>query len=334
MDRRAVIETTLVPHTAFLNAKTRIEQCFFYGKSSPEPICIAIIGESRTGKSRLVEEVSEPWKKTRSKEGLYVPALRVKTPSKPTVKGLVTHMLKYMEDPNYDKGTEILKSIRLGTLMRNAGCQMIILDEFQHFYDRRRNTISEEVADWLKIFVEEAKVSLVVAGLPNCKAVIDQNEQLSGRFVEPIKMPRFSWADDQSRDEFIGILDAFSQSMSNYFSIPDLADEDMAFRVYCATGGLVGYVSKLLRQAVWDACDEERTNITLEALEEAHRKSLWKEWAIAGVSSPFSRVFALSPTSKVLATVAKIGTAPEPEARERGTKLKAAKMTSSAALGA
>lgn len=55
-DLRNIIENALVPHSAFNAATVRLEQCFKYAHGSSEPICIAVIGESRTGKSRALEE--------------------------------------------------------------------------------------------------------------------------------------------------------------------------------------------------------------------------------------------------------------------------------------
>lgn len=306
MNMHQVIEETLVPHTAFVNALDRVNQCYQYAHLSPEPTCVAVIGESRTGKSRVLEEVSGARPKRRTPEGLLVPSLYLKLPSNPTVKNVVTHLLNYMEDPRYDSGTEYARSIRLGKLMRNAGTRVVILDEFQHFYDKRLNTVSE-VTDWLKIFVEEAKVSLIIGGLPSCKAIINQNEQLSGRFLQPIVMPRFSWVDMDSRAEFLGIVDAFGDSLRRYFKTPEMASEEMGFRFFCATGGLIGYLTKMLRQAVWDASSAACSTITLENFAEAHKKALWNESTLPNGVSPFSREFLLTPSKDILNAVGTVG---------------------------
>jgi len=79
-----------------------------------------------------------------------------------------------------------------------------MIDEFQHFQDKGSRRIMHHVADWLKILVDDSKVALVVAGLSSCGAVISQNEQLAGRFLSPILMPRFDWKIDNHREEFVG----------------------------------------------------------------------------------------------------------------------------------
>ena len=308
IDIRNIVETTLVPHKAFVEATIHLEQCFIYADGASEPICKALVGESRTGKSRAIEECWMNHPKLRTQDGLTVPILRVKTPSKPTVKGLAELMLHALEDPKFSAGTENVKTIRLQTLMRKAGTKMVIIDEFQHFYDKVSHKVMHHVADWLKILVDDTGVALVVAGLPSCRAVLHQNEQLAGRFLSPIFMPRFDWQNDDQRYEFIAILGAFHESLSQHFDLPALDGDNLAFRCYCGTGGLIGYLSKFLRQAVWNALDSGSTIITLADLLKAHNQAVWTEDGVISLPSPFAKAFDTSPTEDLLARIRKIGT--------------------------
>ena len=309
MTLRNLIETTLVPHTAFQQAVERLEQCFTYSKDAVEPICIALIGESRTGKSRALEECERNHPRSRDADGLQVPILRVKTPSKPTVKGLVEVMLEALEDPKFNSGTQNQKTSRLRKLIRTTGVVMVMIDEFQHFYDKGQHKVIHHVADWLKILVDDSKVTLVVAGLPNCRAVLAQNEQLSGRFLSPMYMPRFDWKKEVHREEFKAILGAFHEALSSHFDLPQLDSDDLTFRCYCATGGLIGYLTKFLRQVVWDAIDGQSRVLTLEDLDRAHEKSVWTGWGPVSLARPFERGFSLQADEGVLAKVASIGVA-------------------------
>jgi hypothetical protein len=313
LDPRNVVDSTLVPHTAFDRASSRLEQCFDYADGAVEPICIALMGESRTGKSRALEECFTNHAQERTRDGLIVPILRVKAPSKPTVKGLVELMLQAMGDPAFSVGTENTKTIRLRTLMKNTGTRMVMIDEFQHFQDKGSQRIMHHVADWLKILVDDSKVALVVAGLPSCGAVISQNEQLAGRFLSPILMPRFDWKIDNHREEFVGILGAFQESIGQFLDLPRLDSAEMVFRCYCGTGGLMGYVTKLLRQAVWDAIDGDRKQITLEHLAVAHESAVWRNAELSEISRPFSRSFIPLPSEDLLAKILRVGTPVEVE---------------------
>lgn len=312
---RNIVENTLVPHTAFESARIRLEQCFDYAQTTSEPICIALVGESRTGKSRVLEECYANHASIRDSAGLNVPILRVKTPSKPTVKGLAELMLRAMEDPRFDAGTENAKTIRLQTLMKHSGTRMVMIDEFQHFYDKGSRKVMHHVADWMKILVDDSRVALVVAGLPTCRAVLDQNEQLSGRFLSPIVMPRFDWRVAEHREEFIGILGAFQESLGQHFDIPCLDSAELAFRIYCGTGGLIGYLTKFLRQVVWNALDHSYKSITLEQLQLAHDEAVGALSDLPGALNPFHRDFIPAAAEDVLAKVRSIGLPKQEEVR-------------------
>lgn len=317
IDPRFIVENTLIPHQAFEEATRRLEQCFAYSANASEPICIALVGESRTGKSRALEECEDKHPATRDGEGLNMPILRVKTPSKPTVKGLAELMLRTMHDPLFDRGTENSKTGRLQTLMRNCGTRMVMIDEFQHFVDKGSHKVMHHVADWLKILVDDSRVALVVAGLPTCQAVLEQNEQLAGRFLSPVLMPRFDWRRDDHREEFVAILGAFHDSLSRYFDLPALDGEEMAFRCYCGTGGLMGYVSKFLRQMVWNALDANMKSISLQDLAQAHNEAVWSKSRPLGIPNPFTKAFSLTPSDEMVSRVQRMGVAEEPQPTTR-----------------
>jgi len=249
----------------------------------------------------------------RREDGMYVPILRVATPSKPTVKGLAEVLLEGMGAVDATRGTENERTRRVKYLMRSTGTRMLMIDEFQHFFDKGTKLIMHHVADWLKILVDETRCALVVAGLPSCQTVIDSNEQLAGRFHAPILMPRFSWQDVEQREEFIGILQAFHQVLGQHFQAPEFQREAMAFRFYCATGGLIGYLTKILRRSVWHAVAAERNEITLEDLCDAHEKAVWCGRVPQHLPRPFAHDFKLLPTVDLLREVSLIGTVHVPE---------------------
>jgi len=330
---RNIIDNTLVPHTAFQMASSRLEQCFMSADGASEPISIAIVGESRTGKTRALEEFSVAHPAQRQNDGLCVPILRAKAPSQPTVKGLVEVMLRALKDPRADKGTEQARTARLMELVKGAQTRAVMIDEFQHFYDKGTHRVIHHVADWLKTFVDDAKVVLIVAGLPTCMSVITQNEQLAGRFLSPIRMPRFDWTDDEEREEFIAILAAFNEALSRHFEVPRLDTEEMGFRFYCGTGGLMGYLTKLLRCAVWNAVDAKREKIALRNLDEAHMQSVWDKKGLSSIPRPFGREFSTAPTEELLRIVSSIGTATQPAPTRRGRRASQPVEGASSALG-
>lgn len=306
-----VIDQILVEHTPFVSAKKRLIQHYTASRTCAEPVCLAIIGESRSGKSRVIDHVTLQYPAERRDEGMYIPILSISTSSKPTVKGLAEKLLLAVGDPLWNRrASENEKTERLIVLLKKVGTTMIIIDEFQHFYDKASHKIQHHVADWLKTLVDRARIALVVAGLPSCMAVISQNEQLSGRFTGAIRMPRFDWQKEDERGQFASILEAFQDMLPEY-QFPDLASDEMAFRFYCATGGLVGYIAKILRQAIWDALFNDRTVIDLSHLAEAFEEAVWQRSTFDNIN-PFSPWFNPVVTPQLLEYANSVGIA-EPE---------------------
>lgn len=308
-DARRLVDSILVPHSAFEEGLRRMQQCFAYAQAGAhEPVCIALIGESRTGKSRCAEVFMRRHPAVRVDDGLRVPILNIVAPSRPTVKALAELILRALGAPDWDKGTENAKTARLTKLMRECEVLGLVLDEFHHFYDKGSHKVQHHVADWLKNLVGETKVTLLVSGLPSLQSVIDQNEQLAGRFVSPIHMPRFDWLKDDHRSEWVAILGAFTDGLGSMFDVPELDGDDLALRLYCATGGLMGYLAKMLRQAVWDAVDSGTKVITLSDLTLAHQKSIWSKECLSHLPNPFDRTRLVYPTQEVIAQTKLIGT--------------------------
>lgn len=289
------VDQVLVPHRDFQRAKLRIEKHLLITQSYSEPICIAVVGESRTGKSRLLESITKQYPKLRNVEGAIVPILSIRTPSKPSVKGLVEVMLRELGDPLwYKRGSENEKTERLYTLLEQTETHTLIIDEFQHFYDKVSHKVQHYLSDWLKIFVDRSGLMLIVAGLPDCMAVINQNQQLRGRFMAPIHMPRFDWSDEDARGEFIACLESFQQALDRY-EFPDLTSDEMAFRFYCATGGLIGYIAKILHQACLNAQVDDKLIITLADLAQAYEESVWVD-GVVFMQNPFDKNFDTTPS--------------------------------------
>ena len=124
-------------------------------------------------------------------------------------------------------------------------------------------------------------------------------------------MTRFQWREPNQRKQFIAILRSFHKEISKEFDLPDLSSDEMAFRLYLATGGVMGYVSKLFRQVLRNAVGYNgRPTITLKDLHVAHMQAIWSAQRIPDLPMPFEAGFQSSPTPEILDRVSRIGTAP------------------------
>jgi ABC-type dipeptide/oligopeptide/nickel transport system ATPase subunit len=319
MDKPQLIcESLTIPHAAFEEAVRRIEQSFLFAEHKVEAEALGIIGESGCGKTTVLKDFYGRHSPSRSQSGKEVPVLFATVPANPSVKSLAAVLLTALEDPRSSYGTENQMTETIKTLMRQTGTRMVMIDEFQHFQDRGNHKIAHSVADWLKIVIDSTRTSLVIAGLPTCMAVIDQNEQLTRRFSAPVQLKRFDWTMPDDRKQFRKILITYRDAMSNRYSIPDLNSRDMAFRFWVATGGLITYVAKIMKQAERTALLCSNSGISLSDLHNAHVQSVWAAHRINELPRPFLEDFNTGETVDLLNRANQIGRAIEqPEAKVR-----------------
>ena len=127
-----------------------------------------------------------------------------------------------------------------------------------------------------------------------------------------IQLPRFSWTDPGQRGEFISILEEYHNQIAKDFNVPALHSDEMAFRFFLATGGLMGYLSKLLRTTLRDAADRKITSIALEDLNIAHARAMWFDPTVEEQLRPFERGFRVEATVDALNRASRIGTIVDP----------------------
>jgi hypothetical protein len=302
------LDDVLIPHKAFQAATDRLEMFFQSAQSMREPICFALLGPSGSGKSRVLETVYQRHQPSRGRDGLNIPIIRVSVPSKPTIKGLGDLILKEIDKNDDRKATENQLTRRIQVLMKNCGTGILMLDEFQHFYDKHSQVVWHHVADWLKVLVDSVRCVLVVAGLPECSAVIEQNEQLMRRFRAPIRLPRFSWQEDSERNEFIACLEAFHEVINDHFNVPRFYEDPWAFRCYCATGGLIGYLKNLLSELLVHSVVNNKKKLDLADFDIAYMNALYSaNGCLENTLRPFCIDFQLVESVDVLNAARMVG---------------------------
>jgi hypothetical protein len=273
MDRS---ERLLVKYPLFTTAVARIPACFDSHNAAAEPDCCPIVGASGSGKTTIISYFASQHPRIDHKWGLEVPVLVAKVPARPTVKSFAETLLYHQGDPLWSPGNTVSKSIRLRELLQRCGVRLLALDEFQHFVDVRRANIPNEVADWLKEQVEEARLAIVVLGLPRCVEVLRQNEQLRRRFGACVSVGAFRWDTKDGRTTYRAFLRAVQEQLPEY-SMPSLWDVDMAFRMHCASYGLIGYTMKIIRGAARIARCHPRRQITLRTLSQSFAEHVWSD---------------------------------------------------------
>ena len=263
----AHINDLLIPHTAFNQSIKLLTQMYNRAEYRLAPSGFTLLGPSGSGKTTVLNCLEKQHPAKITPEGLVKPILMVTVPATPTIRELITVLLDGLGAPHTNtKDTVATKTKQLKTLVKNCGVKMIILEEYQHFVIRGDKRLYE-AADWLKVFLDETKVLVVVSGLPEARLALDMNVQLARRFSANIMMPRFDWNNVKDRQEFKGILHAFQVGL-NEIDFPSLHSDDMSFRFYIGTGGLISNIKKILQEALYRSLSDNRKFVTMEDLAE------------------------------------------------------------------
>lgn len=315
----SVVKKTIVPHTAFQRGRERLQEAWETHQAG-DVGGIPILAEARLGKSSLCNEFKQKYGKIRNADGLLVPVLCVRMPTAPTLKGLCEQILTGLEDPAAHRGTQSGLESRSRELSKKCGVKMLIIEEFHQVFNPTRGAHMYTFGEFLKNFSEESGALLVPVGLPHAEFALKHNEQLNGRLKAPIRLPRFNWNDADSKEEFIAILEAMRESIEQFFKIPQIESERIAFLFFCATGGIIGFVAKILDQAVKSAVLKGTTKITLDDLVCAHENCMDPNDFVVRGRSPFAKQFSPKADDVFMARVMRVGVRPEeaPGAPVRG----------------
>lgn len=270
---RDLVARVRVNHPAFELASTEMNESFESVGTTDHPLCLQIVGPSRAGKTCVIKEFIKTKPPVRTPEGLFAPVVYAKIPPRGTTMALMENILQSLGDPYWYSGTESKKLARVIKHLEDCGCRMLVLDEFQHLCDKGQNATLKLTTDNLKALVEPNKWALVASGLVDSKRVVDFDRQLAGRFDAEVEIPRFDWMNAESNEQFRGVIAAF-QGALHPFDFPSFEDDEMALRLYLATGGLMGLLVKLLTRVIRDGIRDGRMSVTLAQLELAFRRSV------------------------------------------------------------
>jgi hypothetical protein len=235
---------------------------------------LLIVAQSGGAKTSLAEYYESQCPRCKTEEGHVVPVLLVNTPEDPSVKTFAQAILLALGDPAFDRGTAETKTQRLVVLLKKCKVQLLLVDEFQHFFDGHRTTEAKRITDWLKNLLNAVRIPVVLFGLPRSIAVLRLNPQLRRRFATPHYLRPFGIEQDQFK-QFRGVLRTFHQKLP----VPcvPLHDVDLARRFYFATNGLIDYIVKILDRAVSTRYLEEGEQLDLPDFARAFREVVWGE---------------------------------------------------------
>lgn len=286
----------IIEHPTFTLAIREIARLHERGKVAGVAEGLLLVAQTGSGKTTALKYYEKKFPRTTTRTGARIPVLRVDTPESPTVKTLAEAILFAMGDPSATKGTATAMTNRIIHFFKECGVEILLIDEFQHFYDGRRFAESKRVSDWLKNLINKVGIPVILAGLPRSIAVVNANPQLRRRFGAPHYMQPFEFGTGEQQLQFRGILNVIQARLP--MRCIDLADPSMAQRFYYASHGLMDYVVKIIDDAVSRAGNHSDRALTLQDFELAFKRAVWLD--APDHLNPFSKKAALRLLTKPL----------------------------------
>ncbi len=286
-------ETAVIPHERLEWAKKRIAALHRRykppgAKARLKARALLVIGAAGAGKTTVLEDYKRKFPDLSLEKALSgevdlaecphidLEMLRdndirrivlVEAPKKTTQRGLVAAILgaygyKAREYWNTD---EIIR--RITFLATEMQTEMIFIDEGHHIVSQS-NDQTEDVAEFIKSLLNRVKVQIVIAGLPQLLK-LKEYDQLRRRLQPDVLLTPYNWSTRAGRIAFCALL-AFFERMLALPTRSGLVQHEVAKRIYVATGGQIGIVSKYLSEALEQAIEKQLPTIDIRLLAEVH----------------------------------------------------------------
>jgi len=165
-ERRRYVERIRILYPRWHAITDEIRRCHQLYPLAAEPECLLLVGPPGAGKTTLLASYAKLFPAVFTESATLRPVVMATTPSRANVNNLETALLTALGDPAADRGSIGSRELRLIRYF-NEIClvELLILDDLQHFWDRRSKTILLDASNWLKTFIKETKVSCVLVGL-------------------------------------------------------------------------------------------------------------------------------------------------------------------------
>jgi len=284
-ERIARAQKLLVLHPRFRDAVALLERCHHSAHQDGEPACGAILGASGVGKTSAVEHYLRLHPARETETATTQPVLRVTLQPDARPKGIAADLLLALGDPAWSSGTVQTLTNRATKLLQRCGVELIVFDEFHHLFDMDRARVMTKAAQWLKVLIVNTQIPVVVCGMPEAEHVL-RAEHTERRFKERLALGCFTWRTTQGRQEFCGMLKKLDGLLPLAES-SNLAEADLAGRIYLACRGVPDYLMTLIRGGLAEALARGSEQLELADLARVFQRNLAQQRVLADQNNPF-----------------------------------------------
>jgi hypothetical protein len=218
--------------------------------------------------------------------------LHVTLSPKASIRSMAADILRQLGDARADVGTgpvllrrvyEYLSGSYIDPMTKQPigrQTELVILDEIQHLSSSKverpdgklaksHRITSTEVTDTLKTMMIRGLVPLVFVGVPEAREHLSIDVQLTNREMTKIDYSPLKWSSEKDQLVFLEYCEEAACLVVSTGLLPkkaNLLHENVAYRLWQASGGCIGVVSRLLEEAVFHALDRDADRVEYEDL--------------------------------------------------------------------
>lgn len=159
--------------------------------------------------------------------------------------------------------------------------ELVILDEIQHLSAgkttgsagkaaKSHRVTSTDVTDTLKTMMIRGLVPMVFIGVPEAREHLAIDKQLTNREMDKIDFSPLRWSSAEDQEIFLEYCIEAAVLLKKHQLFPedtDLIEDGIPHRLWTASGGCIGLVSRILEQAAFHALDRDAVRVEYQDLE-------------------------------------------------------------------
>jgi hypothetical protein len=276
-DRVARFEAGVIDHVQFGEARTAFAA--LRGRSQTtwnEPStgrAMLVVGDYGSGKSTLLKNYFDLGALQLPDGGAddddVRPMICLEMPMRPTRKQVVAAILRSMGQPTKPEWDTQFTITRLSELFQKFRVELVMIDEAHHMLWTKSQDDQEEIIELIKSLLNHSGAQFVLFGLPSLPNIA-KSHQLKRRLQPTIALVPYRWDMRSEQGEFCFVIREMENATAPLEPF-GLWEPENAVRIYCATGGNIGLVSKYLSEGFRRALSRDLPTIDLALLAEIHK---------------------------------------------------------------
>ncbi|MCG2664720.1 TniB family NTP-binding protein [Brevundimonas sp.] len=278
---RAKADAIVVEHPRLRMAHEQFEFLMEHGRRRPgqSKMGALMVAPTQSGKSTIISSWANLLNTPEMEERRQIPVLHVTLSANVTCKGLAINILEAFEDRGIATGalsrgqTEAVLLARAQNHIRNAGVQLLILDEFQHVIHSESHRLVHSVGEFIKRMLITGCCPIVLSGIEDARRPFESNAQLRQRCLPPIELKPLRITDPADAALFTDFIETYAAELEHQGLVRDLkaiADNDL--NMIClldVSDGVLGVACNLIKDALQIAIKRGSQTVLVGDLEAA-----------------------------------------------------------------